>query len=377
MTSGPDLQAAFELRHSSFDDLPDVFKDDLAAFWTPFLRSCAAVVATAPELRKAVAPGAAQRLACARALSLGYETTAANIAAYLRDHFDPCLISPRDGDHRAFFTAYYRPEVRASRIRSFTFREPLFARPDDLVTLEPGQENAVLRGFSSARRQSDGTLIPYATRAEIDAGALGERARPLAYVADAIEAFMIHVQGSARLVLDDGQALDLTYAGRNGQPYTSIGKILIERGDIKLEDMTLERLKAWVRANGQEPGERGRALLHTNQSFIFFSSAPADAAAPGPIGAAGLPLTPFRSIAIDRSVWPYGLPFWIDVDAPWSSAHDTSFKRLVIGQDTGTAIVGPARADLFFGDGPQAGHLAGSVRHHGRMFVLQPKDGLR
>ena len=377
MTSGPDLQAAFELMHSSFDDLPDVFKDDLAAFWTPFLRSCAAVVATAPELRKAVAPGAAQRLACARALSLGYETTAANIAAYLRDHFDPCLISPRDGDHRAFFTAYYRPEVRASRIRSFTFRERLFARPDDLVTLEPGQESAALRGLSSARRQSDGTLIPYLTRAEIDAGALGERARPLAYVADAIEAFMIHVQGSARLVLDDGQALDLTYAGRNGQPYTSIGKILIERGDIKLEDMTLERLKAWVRANGQEPGERGRALLHTNQSFIFFSSAPADAAAPGPIGAAGLPLTPFRSIAIDRSVWPYGLPFWIDVDAPWSSAHDTPFKRLVIGQDTGTAIVGPARADLFFGDGPQAGHLAGSVRHHGRMFVLLPKDGLR
>ena len=377
MTSGPDLQAAFELRHSSFDDLPDVFKDDLAAFWTPFLRSCAAVVATAPELRKAVAPGAAQRLACARALSLGYETTAANIAAYLRDHFDPCLISPRDGDHRAFFTAYYRPEVRASRIRSFTFREPLFARPDDLVTLEPGQESAALRGLSSARRQSDGTLIPYLTRAEIDAGALGERARPLAYVADAIEAFMIHVQGSARLVLDNGQALDLTYAGRNGQPYTSIGKILIERGDIKLEDMTLERLKAWVLANGQEPGERGRTLLHANQSFIFFSSAPADAAAPGPIGAAGLPLTPFRSIAIDRSVWPYGLPFWIDVDAPWSSAHDTSFKRLVIGQDTGTAIVGPARADLFFGDGPQAGHLAGSVRHHGRMFVLLPKDDLR
>ncbi len=377
MTSGPDLQAAFDLGRMSFDDLPGFFEDDVAVFWGPFFRSCAAVVAGESELRKAVAPGQAQRKASAKALSLGSEASAVQIVAYLRDHFDPCLINPRHGDQRAFFTAYYRPAVQASLTRSTYFREPLFARPEDLVTLEPGQETASLRGLSSARRQRDGTLVPYPTRAEIDAGALGERARPLAYVADAIEAFMIHIQGSARLVLDDGQALDLTYAGRNGQPYSSIGKILIERGDIKLEDMTLGRLKAWVRANGQESGEPGRTLLQTNKSFIFFSSASADAAASGPIGAAGLPLTPLRSIAIDRSVWPYGLPFWIEVDAPWSSEQATPFNRLVVGQDTGTAIVGAARADLFFGDGARAGHVAGSVRHHGRMFVLLPKVDLR
>jgi len=377
MTLDGGLQAAFDLKRASFEDLPDVFEDNLAAFWAPFLRSCAAVVTGEPALRKAVAPGEAQRTASAHALSLGHEASAAQIVAYLRDYFVPSLVQPRDGNHRAFYTAYYRPEVRASLTRSAKFQEPLFARPDDLVTLEPGQENAGFWGLSSAKRQPDGTLVPYPTRAEIDAGALGERARPLAYVADAIEAFMIHIQGSARLMLDDGQAIDLTYAGRNGQPYTSIGKILIERGDIKLEDMTLGRLKAWVRANGQELGEHGRTLLQTNQSFIFFSLASADASAPGPIGAAGLPLTPLRSIAIDRSVWPYGLPFWIEVDAPRSSEQATPFNRLVVGQDTGTAIVGTARADLFFGDGARAGHLAGSVRHHGRMFVLLPKVDLQ
>ncbi|MDB5545802.1 MAG: MltA domain protein [Hyphomicrobiales bacterium] len=367
----------FYLKQVRFGELPGVFDDNLIAFWKSYLSSCKAIIDDAPELRKATPPGAARRAASAQALALGPDATHLEIVAYLEQGFAPYLIVPNATEKRAFFTAYYRAEVRASLVRTERFREPLLARPDDLETLPPGDTSAALNGLSSARRRPDGVLEPYPTRAQIDGGALGERTRPVAYVADAIEAFMIHVQGSARLLLDDKHSLDLTYAGRNGQPYTSIGKTLIERGEIDPGEMSLARLKAWVRANGQDLGQAGRALLHANRSFVFFSATPADENAVGPIGAAGVPLTPRRSIAIDRSIWPYGLPFFVEADVPWEYSEATSMHSLVVGQDTGTAIVGPARADLYFGDGAEAGRLAGSVRHYGRLFVLLPLDGAK
>jgi membrane-bound lytic murein transglycosylase A len=373
MTPGMLTPRAFDLQRVEFANLPGVFDGDLITFWKAFLPSCRAIVDDAPELRKATPPGGAQRAACARALALGLEATTLEIRAYLSQSFAPHLIVSNAVEQRA----YYRPEARASLVRTEQFREPLLARPDDLVTLPPGDLNPLLTGLSSARMLPDGSLETYPTRAQIDGGALGKKAQPVAYVADAIEAFMIHVQGSARLLLGDGRSLDLTYAGRNGQPYTSIGRILIERGDIKLADMSLDRLKAWVRAKGQDLGQAGRALLHANRSFVFFSAAPADENAIGPIGAAGLPLTPHQSIAIDRSVWPYGLPFYAEAHVPWEQSEATPFHRLAVGQDTGSAIVGPARADLYFGDGAEAGRLAGSVRHYGRLFVLLPLDGAK
>jgi membrane-bound lytic murein transglycosylase A len=365
---------AFDLQPIGFEDLPGYEADEMAAFWRPFLASCRAVVDDAPELRKAVPPAERFRQICAQALSMREAASEGDIRGFIERHFTPHLITPISVEQRAFFTAYYRPVIRASVHRTQEFREPLLARPDNLVTLSPNETSPELTGLSSASREVDGSLRPFPTRAQIDAGALGANARPVAFVKDAIEAFMIHVQGSARLVLEDGQALDLTYAGRNGRPYTSIGKVLIERGDISLADMSLDRLKTWVRENGQEPGEAGRNLLHANQSFVFFSVQAAEAPSVGPIGAAGVPLTTRRSIATDRSIWPYGLPFWIQAEIPWETGVETPFNRLMIGQDTGTAIVGPARADLFFGDGDEAGRLAGGVRHFGRMYVLLPRD---
>lgn len=374
MPTGIAAPGGFDLEPCAFHALPGWGEDELVSFWPAFIASCRAVASEAPELRKGTAPGADQRAACRKALALGPDAAAADVRGFLERNFRPFLISPHRGEPQTFFTAYYRPELRASLEPTPEFREPLLARPDDLVALEPGEANPALAGLSAAQRTPDGRLRPYPTRAQIDAGGLGRNARPVAYVADAIEAFMIHVQGSARLVLDDGRRLDLTYAGRNGHPYTSIGKALIARGEIKLEDMSLERLKAWVRQSGQEMDQPGRALLQMNRSFIFFSASPADRESSGPVGAAGLPLTPFRSIAIDRSVWPYGLPYWVEATIPWRSQDATPFRRLVVGQDTGSAIVGPSRADLFFGDGPEAGRLAGAVRHHGAIYVLLPGD---
>ena len=185
---------------------------------------------------------------------------------------------------------------------------------------------------------------------------------------------MIQVQGSARVRLGDGRLLRLVYAGRNGRPYSSIGRILIECGAIRPEDMSLAALKGWVRAQGQKPGEAGAALLRRNESYVFFRLEQAPEAESGPIGGAGLSLTPLRSLAIDRDIHPYGTPVWIDAEIPWRSAAPTPFRRLMIAQDTGSAIIGPARADIYFGSGDAAGARAADVRHAGEFVVFLPVE---
>lgn len=363
------------LKRLTFGDLDGFAKDHLQETWAAFLLSCEAILSETPHQRLAVAYSEAQNDVAKKALQIGMNLTSRDIGSFFEENFTPFLIVPdesKDEHHPAFFTAYYRPEVAAYRFATSEFSEPLLARPIDLVTLQPGEDMPGLSGLAAARRREDGTLVPYLTRAEIDSGNLGALAAPLAYVADAIEAFMIHVQGSARLRFPDGSCADLTYAGRNGRPYTSIGKILIADGALSLEDMSLARLKAWVRANGQKPGEKGRALLHRNESFVFFSSSPVEDPKIEPLAAANVRLTTHRSIAIDRSLWPYGLPFWIEADLPWHDGQMNRFRRMMIAQDTGSAILGPARADLYFGTGDEAGLLAGNIRHSGRMIVLLP-----
>ena len=181
---------------------------------------------------------------------------------------------------------------------------------------------------------------------------------------------MVHVQGSARVRLPDGQIIRLGYAGRNGHPYTSIGRILVDRGHIQPQDMSLARLKAWLRAAGQD----GVRLMQQNRSYIFFKIEERLDLDQGPVGAAGLSLTPLRSIAVDRTLWHYGLPFWLNADIPWEGPQNAKFRRLMIAQDTGSAIVGPARADIFFGTGDPAGTLAGNIRHEAQLHVLLPID---
>ena len=364
------------LERLRFEDLAQFHNDDLQESWNAFLKSCRAIVEAVPHQRRGVEPSSQHVEICKKALSLGH-LSSSKARAFFESEFTPFLVVPSSSERQstpAFFTAYYRPEVTASAIRTDEFTEPLFARPRDLVTLSPGEDVAGLAGLAAARRTSNGVLAPYPTRAQIDAGFISDQTQPLAFVCDAIEAFMIHVQGSARLRFPDGAKIDLTYAGRNGRPYTSIGKILIADGEIPLADMSLDRLKAWVRQSGQKPGEGGRALLHRNESFVFFSASPVADDSLEPVAAANVPLTPLRSIAVDRSLWPYGLPFWIEADLPWHDGAMIPFHHLMIAQDTGSAILGPARADLYFGTGDEAGRLAGNIRHYGRMIVLLPKE---
>ncbi|MDB5597577.1 MAG: MltA domain protein [Hyphomicrobiales bacterium] len=363
----------------SFGDLPGFHADNHSESWKVFRSSCAAIVSGQPELRQGRAPSNHHFVLARESVQAPEALDADDARTFYEKKFIPHLIEPLGSaegtpSEPAFFTAYYRPEVPASLIRTSAFREPILARPTDLVTLPSFGDPSLPAGLTSARRTADDGFAPYPTRAEIDRGALGSSSKPIAFVEDAIEAFMIQVQGSARLRLQDGRAIDLTYAGRNGHPYASIGKMLLADNEIEPSEMSLDRLKNWVRRNGQELGNRGRNLLHRNPSFVFFSASTADETGPGPIGASGLPLTPLRSIAVDRHIWSYGLPFWIEAKLPGRNGVDFALDRTMVAQDTGSAIIGPARADLYFGSGTIAGQLAGGIRRAGRMFVFLPRE---
>jgi membrane-bound lytic murein transglycosylase A len=283
---------------------------------------------------------------------------------FFESRFRPFRVAPENG--RGFLTGYYEPCVPASRIETKAFAWPILARPADLVTF--GVDPAPLgfpKDISGARRAADGSLVPYADRAQIEA----ERRDPIVWVRDAVEAFLMQVQGSAQVEFPDRSRARLAYDGRNGLPYTSIGRILIEAGEIAESDMSLASLKAWLRRDSA----RGLDVMRRNRSFVFFELVDDFDPDLGPIAGAGVSLTPLRSIAIDRTVWAYGLPFWIDAELPWVDETPQPFRQLMIAQDTGSAIVGAARADLFFGSGETAGARAGAIRHPAEFVVLLPQ----
>jgi membrane-bound lytic murein transglycosylase A len=318
-------------------------------------------------LRAGLPAGAALLSAARAAMELGEKVSSETARAFFTTHFRPHRIV----GGAAFFTGYFEPVVDGALTRSGDFAAPLLSRPTDLVTLSADRPLASPDGpLQSALRGSDGSLAPCPDRAAIEAGALTGRADPIVWLHDPVEVFIIQVQGSARVRLPDGQMLRLSYAGRNGWPYTSIGRILVEAAHVPAAEMSLARLKDWVRQNGQEIGQTGRALLQRNRSYVFFRAEEMAGDAPGPTGAQGVNLSPLRSLAIDRTIWAYGLPFWIDAQLPWHEPTPTSFRRLMIAQDTGSAIVGAKRADIYIGSGDEAGRIAGGFRHHGEMIVL-------
>lgn len=336
--------------------------DDHAAALRTFRRTCGALLAGAPALRPA---RDAQDLlpACQAALHVSDR----DARAFFERWFSPALVRPPSG--AGFLTGYFEPEYEGALERSDTFATPLLDRPDDLVTIPQGETLPGLPpGLQAARRRADGGVEPYPDRAAIEGGALGDRARPIAWLRHPSEAFIIHVQGSARIRLPDGGSLRVAYAGRNGHPFTAIGRLLVERGEIPLPEMNLERLVGWLKANP----EAARDLMRQNRSYIFFRRADELAPEDGPIGGAGVPLTAGRSLAVDRGLWSYGLPVWLAGELPRPDGQPEPLARLMIAQDTGSAIVGPARGDFYWGSGPQAGTRAGLTRQRVAFTVLLP-----
>jgi len=264
-------------------------------------------------------------------------------------------------------TAYYEPEAEASPTCTQSFAVPLYARPADLVDIDDANRPPGFDPYLAFARRSPSGLSEYHDRAAIDAGALDGKARAIAWLKDKVDLFFIQVQGSARLNLTDGQLLRVSYAAKSGQRFTGIGRVLADIGEIPLDKVTMQSIRTWLAAN---PG-RVDEILHRNRSYVFFAET-AIAADEGPIGAAKVPLTTGRSIAVDRLLHTFGTP--IHVDASSLQAFDgRPFRRLMIAQDTGSAIVGPARGDLFAGSGDVAGEIAGGVKAPADFYALLPK----
>lgn len=287
--------------------------------------------------------------------------------AFFEKHFRPARLAPEGG--RGFVTGYYEPEIAAARAPDSRFHVPLYARPADLVDVEESNRPAGMdASFAFARRDGD-RLVEYFDRRAIDNGALAGRGLEIAWLDNRIDAYFVHVQGAARLALNDGTAMRVTYAAKSGHPFTGAGKVLIARGALDPHTVTMQTIRAWLAAH---PG-RVDEILWRNRSYIFFRETPLGVADKGPVAAAKVQLEPGRSVAVDRLLHTFGTPLFID--APTLDAFGNGpFRRLMIAQDTGSAITGPARGDLFAGTGAAAGAIAGTVRHDADFYVLVPRS---
>jgi membrane-bound lytic murein transglycosylase A len=362
----PPLPPGARAERLSPDDIPGWRADDQRAALSIFARGCTAN----PPLRAgaAVPPGLEAACAAAAAASRPGPASRDSVRAFFESRFTFWRIRPADGAS-GFMTGYFEPEFEGSLTRSDAFPTPLYGRPADLMTRMPGDDWPGLDpDLTSARRTPRG-LEPYPDRTAIETGALDGENLEILWMRDPVDRFVLQVQGSGRIRLPDGSVTRLVYAGRNGHAYTSLGRVLSERESIPPEQMTMDRLIARLKADESF----ARDLIRLNRSFVFFARRDDLHPDSGPIGGAGLPLTPLRSIAIDRSIWPYGLPVWIDATIPGEDGGMERLSRLTIAQDTGSAILGAARMDLFVGSGAKAGHRAGLIRHPVDFIVLWPR----
>ena len=356
-----DAAPRLRLEPVSFSALAGWRDDRHAAALTALERSCAIRTKRPATGDERFGTPAAWRAACAAAETVVADDRAAT-RAYFETWFRPHRALGPGGAH-GLFTGYFEPELAASRMRRAGFAVPLHRRPDDLVTVRLADFRADSAHERLAGRVVDGRLAPYFSRAEIEAGALAGRGLEIFWAADPIAVFFLHIQGSGLLRLRDGTRVRRGYAAANGRPYTAIGRGRVRRGARALEEVSLQSIRAWLRANPDQATD----LMARNASYVFFR----EVAGAGPVGAQGVALTPGRSIAVDPRHLPLGLPMWIDTAYPM--AGGPRLRRLVVAQDTGGAIRGAVRADLFWGAGPDAEAHAGRMRAQGRYFALVPR----
>jgi membrane-bound lytic murein transglycosylase A len=301
---------------------------------------------------------------CAAAAGLALDDEAGARALFEAAFVPFALEDGRGG--AALFTGYFEPELRGSRAPDAAHTAPLYRRPPDLVTVELGDFRADLEGQSIVGRVVDGRLEPYFTHEEIDRGALAGRALELVWIDDPIDVFFLHVQGSGLVRLADGGVMRVGYAAKNGHAFRAIGRDLIEMGVLTKDEVSMQGIRDWLRRNP----DRARALMYRNGSYVFFREVEGE----GPIGAQGVPLTPLRSLAVDPAFLPLGAPLWLDTTwPPGTPQAGAPLRRLVVAQDTGGAIKGPLRGDLFWGTGEAALAGAGGMKQSGRYFLFLPR----
>jgi membrane-bound lytic murein transglycosylase A len=342
------------LQRAAWQDLPEWHHDELDQAWPALQASC-----------RAIAQQPRWTATCTAALSLGARPSSQRVREFVETWLEPWQATNPDGTTEGLVTGYYEPLIKGSRTRSAEHAWPVFGPPTDMLTIALGDAYPELKHMRLRGRLVGNKVVPYFTRAEI--GTLGDRipASTLLWAADPIDLFFLQVQGSGQVELDDGTRVRIGYADQNGHPYQSIGRWLVAQGELTLDQASMQGIKRWAQAHPERLAE----MLNTNPSYVFFREMPASG--DGPTGALGVPLTDRRSIAVDPRHIPLGAPVFLATTYPLS---DKPLNRLVLAQDTGSAIKGVVRADYFWGFGADAGAQAGKMRQPGRMWVLLPKE---
>jgi membrane-bound lytic murein transglycosylase A len=366
----PERAPEFGLRPVSYNQLTGWGADDQSEALRAFRRSCAKL-----DQRGAASPmgsdpifGATAnwRSICADAATV--ITAPADAARdFFEDHFSPYLVVEGDNPE-GLFTGYYEPLLYGSRRFGGLYTIPIYRPPDDLVRIDLGRFNPELAGYAIYGRVQGGQFVPYYSRSDIESGALANRGLELLWVDDPIDKFFLQIQGSGQVLLDDGSLIRLGYASQNGHPYRAIGRDLIEIGVLTRDEMSLQAIKAWLDAH---PGDAPH-IMARNRAYIFFEERPELAPDEGPLGAQGVSLTAGRSLAVDLRYVPLGVPVWLDTTAPWPEGEGP-LRRLMVAQDTGGAIKGVVRGDVFWGAGARAEAIAGHMKSRGRYALLLPK----
>lgn len=357
--------AALTLTPVAFNALPGWDRDDLKGTIEALGRSCSKLKAQDPakvfgDPAWGITAGdwapACSKIASGQA--------AADPRAFFQMYFTPYAASA-NGQTQGLFTGYYEAALKGSRIRTAKYNTPLLTRPSDLVMVELGDFRDELKGQRIAGRVVNGALKPFESRADIEAGKL-QGAVPLVWVDDPVDAFFLHIQGSGRVLLEDGSEMRAGYAAQNGHAYYAIGRELVKRGVMEKDQVSMQSIREWL---AQHP-EQAPEFMNLNPSYVFFDEIKGD----GPLGAQNVALTPLRSMAVDRTKVPYSTPLWLDIPKPVPGQPD--IQRLVIAQDTGGAIKGPIRGDFYWGYGAEATHNAGLMKAPGRYWLLLPRVGL-
>lgn len=345
----PPKPAEKPLQQAAWSDLPGWGSDDLAPAFEAFVASCKVLERQALWSSACASAGSADR---------------SDLRGWFEAQLQPWQLVNPDGSRDGLITGYYEPLIKASRKKDKTYRYPVFGVPDDLITVDladvyPELKNMRLRGRIEGKK-----LVPYYSRADWTQQEVKRSGDVLMWTSDPIDLFFLQIQGSGQVDLTDGQRVRISYADQNGYPYRPVGKWLAEQGEMKIEQTSMQGIKAWAAANPK----RLQELLNVNPSMVFFRELPVEGS--GPPGALSVALTPERSIAVDSRVTPLGSPVWLATTQPSS---DEQLQRLMLAQDTGGAIRGPVRADFYWGSGADAGAKAGKMKQKGQMWALLPK----
>ena len=370
----PELPWPLEISGSQYapvawGDIARWNEDDQLGAYRAFRLSCKPISAqqTTPADPKALGISLRDPCRAARAAEI---SDGAKAKAFFQQHFLPLRIS-RLGEDEGFVTGYYEPVVDGSRTQTEVFSVPVYRRPSNLFVRGFRQDSVSLPNKGQVfRKIGRRKLVPYYDRAEIEDGKIAGRGLEICWLKNQADLLFMQIQGSARIRLEDGSTIRVNYDAHNGYPYTAVGRILIERGIIPKEQMSMQRIREWMDQNPDGANE----VRRQNRSYVFFRQVQLSDK-DEPVGAQGVPLTPGRSIAVDKGLHVYGTPFFIEGELPIESEQSkTPFGRLMIAQDTGSAIVGPARADLYFGAGADAGRVSGRLKHAMRFVMLVPKS---